>query len=160
MITCAFENNNKAYLRHVTVNAIVTKNKKVLLGERGTLDGKPILESGKWALLGGFFGRDENLIQAVKREVLEESGWEIDELQLLRINDNPDRPKEDRQNVDIIFFAKAVKQIKSADEEVKKLQWFDLDKIPPRDQIAFDHGDDLELFMKYIKEKFPIPVLG
>ncbi|OGK45501.1 hypothetical protein A3B40_00600 [Candidatus Roizmanbacteria bacterium RIFCSPLOWO2_01_FULL_37_16] len=81
-------------------------------------------------------------------------------LALLRINDNPDRPKEDRQNVDIIFFAKAVKQIKSADEEVKKLQWFDLDKIPPRDQIAFDHGDDLELFMKYIKEKFPIPVLG
>src|SRR3990167_10600025 len=117
MITCTFENKNKASLRHVTVNAIVVKDNQILLGKRGTFNGKPIPESGKWGLLGGFFSRDENLIQAVKREVLEESGWEIDSLQLFRINDNPQRPKEDRQNVDIIFITKAVRQIKASDEE-------------------------------------------
>ena len=105
-----------------------------------------------------FFGRDENLIKAVKREVMEESGWEIDNLKLFRINDNPNRPKEDRQNVDIIFIANAVKQIKTSDEEVNKLQWFDLDKLPPKDEIAFDHGDAIELYKKYLKEKFPLPV--
>lgn len=160
MITCYFENNNKTSLRHVTVNAIVLKDNQVLLGKRGTLDGKPILESGKWALLGGFLNRDENLIQALKREVMEESGWEIESIQLLRINDEPDRPKEDRQNVDMIFFAKAVKQIKTSDEEVTHLQWFDLDKLPPKDSIAFDHGEDLEIYIKHLKEKFPLPVLG
>ena len=160
MITCIFENNNKTSLRHITVNAIVVKDKKVLLGKRGTLNGKPILESGKWGLLGGFFGRDENLIKAVKREVMEESGWEIDSLQLFRINDNPQRPKEDRQNVDIIFIANAIKQIKTFDEEVSKLQWFDLDKLPPKEKMAFDHGDNLELYKKYSKEKFLLPVLG
>lgn len=77
MITCIFENNNKTSLRHVTVNAIIVKNNQILLGKRGTLNGKPILESGKWGLLGGFFGRDENLEQAVKREVMEEGGWEM-----------------------------------------------------------------------------------
>lgn len=77
MITCTFENNNKTSLRHIAVNAIVVKNNQTLLGKRGTFNGKPILESGKWGLLGGFFNRDENLIQAVKREVMEESGWEI-----------------------------------------------------------------------------------
>lgn len=51
MINCFFENNNKTSLRHVTVNAIVIKNDQVLLGKRGTLNGKPILESGKWGLL-------------------------------------------------------------------------------------------------------------
>ena len=56
MITCYFENNNKAFLRHVTVNAIVIKDNQVLLGKRGTFNGKPILESGKWGLLGGFLG--------------------------------------------------------------------------------------------------------
>ncbi|MDO9028394.1 MAG: NUDIX domain-containing protein [Candidatus Roizmanbacteria bacterium] len=160
MITCTFENNNKASLRHITVNAIVVKNNQILLGKRGTYNSKPILESGKWGLLGGFFGRDENLIKAVKREVMEESGWEIDSLQLFRINDNPQRPKEDRQNVDIIFIANAIKQIKTSDEEVSKLQWFDLDKLPAKEEMAFDHGDNIEFYKKYLKEKFPLPVLG
>lgn len=34
MITCIFENNNKASLRHVTVNAIVVKDNQVLLGKK------------------------------------------------------------------------------------------------------------------------------
>ena len=157
MITCTFEDNKKAFLRHVTVNAVVVKDNQVLLGKRGTFNGKPISESGKWGLLGGFFNHGENLIQAIKREVMEESGWEIDSLRLFRINDNPNRPKEDRQNVDIIFIANAVKQIKTSDEEVSELQWFDLNKLP---EIAFDHGDSLELYKKYLKEEFSIPILG
>ena len=56
MIICSFENGNKTSLRHVTVNAIVIKDNQVLLGKRGTFNGKPILESGKWGLLGGFLG--------------------------------------------------------------------------------------------------------
>ncbi len=159
MITCTFENNNKTSLRHVTVNAIVVKDNQVLLGKRGSFNGKPIPESGKWGLLGGFFNRNENLVQAVKREVMEESGWEINNLQLFRINDNPQRPKEDRQNVDIIFITNAIKQTKTFDEEVSKLQWFDLDKLPEKEEIAFDHGEDLKIYKKYLKEKFPLPVL-
>lgn len=160
MITCTFENNNKAFLRHVTVNAIVIKDGQILLGKRGTLNGKPISEFRKWGLLGGFFNHGENLKQAVTREVMEESGWEINNLQLFRINDNPNRPHEDRQNVDIIFIANAIKQIKTSDEEVSQLQWFDLGKLPAKDEIAFDFGDSLELYKKYLREKFPLPVLG
>lgn len=160
MLTCIFENSSKTSLRHVTVNALVIKDNQILLGKRGTYNGKPIIESGKWGPLGGFFNRDENLIQAVKREVMEESGWEIDDLQLLRINDNPKRPREDRQNVDIIFIAHAVKKVKDSDEEVKELKWFDLDKLPNDEEFAFDHRDNVELYLKYLKEKFPLPVLG
>jgi 8-oxo-dGTP diphosphatase len=160
VISCIFENGNKTSLRHVTVNAIVVKDNKVLLGKRGTLNGKPILESGKWALLGGFFGRDEDLVKAVKREVMEESGWEIDNVQLFRINDSPKRPKEDRQNVDIVFIAKGIKQIRTSDEEVKELKWFDLNNLPPKDLIAFDHGEDLELYISYLNKKRALPILG
>ena len=77
-----------------------------------------------------------------------------------RINDNPNRPMEDRQNVDIIFIANAVKQAGKSDEEVSRLQWFDLDKLPSKEEIAFDHGDSLELYKKYLKEEFTLPVLG
>lgn len=162
MITCTFENGKLADpgLRHITVNAIVVKDSKVLLGLRAHVPGITMLESGKWALLGGFFGFGENLVQAVKREVLEESGWEISDLQLFRINDNPDRPKEDRQNVDMIFIARAVNQVAEHDQEVSQLNWFDLDKLPPRDQIAFDHADNLKLYKEFLKKPHSLPILG
>lgn len=160
MLTCYFEDNNKASLRHITVNAIVIRNNQILLGKRGTVDGKPILESGKWALLGGFMGRDENLVQAVKREVMEESGWEINDLVLFRINDQPNRPKEDRQNVDVIFITQAVKKVGISDEEVSHLKWFSLDKLPSPELMAFDHGEDIELYLKYLRQSFSIPVIS
>ena len=81
-------------------------------------------------------------------------------IKLFIINDNPNRPREDRQNVDIIFIANAVTQTGVSDEEVSHLQWFNLDELPSKDKIAFDHGDSIELYKKYLKEKFLIPVLG
>jgi 8-oxo-dGTP diphosphatase len=91
---------------------------------------------------------------------MEESGWEINNLQLLRINDNPQRPKEDRQNVDIIFIANAVKRTGKSDEEISHLKWFPINKLPPKEEIVFDHEDSIKLYKKYLKEKFPLPVLG
>lgn len=159
MINCQFEDRGKANLRHITVNAIVLKNNKVLLGKRGTYNkGKPLLEAGKWALLGGFFNRDEYLEEAVKREVFEESGWKIDNLRLFCINDNPNRPAEDRQNVDIIFLADAVEQIKKNDEEVRELKWFEITNLPDEKSIAFDHGKHLTAYQKFLVKSFPLPL--
>ncbi len=161
MITCTFEDGGSAGLRHVTVNAIIIKDNKILLGKRGSYKGKKIHEAGKWGLLGGFFGRDETLIEALKREVMEESGWNIDNIRLFRINDSPYRPREEeRQNVDIIFIADAVEKTGNSDEEVTHLSWFDLDKTPLMDQIAFDHGDSIEMYKRYLNEKFELPVIG
>ncbi len=160
MIRCQFEDGTRVILRHICVNAIVVRNGKVLLGKRGKYKGKKILESGKWGLLGGFLERDETLKECLKREVLEESGWQIDELWLFRINDNPRRPAEDRQNVDIIFITKAVRKVGASNEEVASLKWFDLNRLPPKEKIAFDHAENLELYSRYLKEKFNFPIWG
>lgn len=159
MINCTFENGNKVNLRHVTVNSIIVKDGKVLLGKRGTYNGKPILEFGKWGLIGGFFDRDETLMEAAKREAMEETGWKIDNLILFQIDDSPYRSKEDRQNVDILFIAEATDQINIVSEEVKELKWFDLDDLPLKEEMAFDFYDYLQRYIKYLKEKFPIPIL-
>jgi 8-oxo-dGTP diphosphatase len=160
MITCQFEDGGKTTnLRHVTVNAIVIKDNRILLGKRGTYNnGKPLSEAGKWGLLGGFFSRDETLEEAIKREVKEESGLEINSLQLFRINDNPNRPKEDRQNIDLIFLAYTDGEIGSHDEEVTNLEWFEIESLPSADTIAFDHAENLELYKKYLKENFKLPL--
>lgn len=105
MITCTFEDGGTGKLRHVTVNALIVKDNKVLLGKRGTFNGRPLDDAGKWALIGGFVGRDENLEKALKREIQEECGCEIDSFTLLHIKDNPDRKGEDRQNIEFVFIA-------------------------------------------------------
>ncbi|MFZ2199624.1 MAG: NUDIX domain-containing protein [Microgenomates group bacterium] len=162
MITCTFENGNvaKPGIRHITTSNIIIRNGQVLMCLRGTKNGQPILESGKWGLLGGFMDRDETIIQSVQREVMEESGWEIDTPELFRINDYPGRPMEDRQNVDFIFIAHVTKQIAVHDEEVKELKWFSLDALPPQDQIAFDHGEDLRFYIEHLRNPKQLPLLG
>lgn len=162
MIKCTFENGNIASpgLRHIMVNAIVIRDNQVLLGLRADVKGLGMSEVGKWALIGGFFDRDETIVQAAKREAMEESGWEVDNLQLFRINDSPNRPHEDRQNVDMIFIARAIKQITKHDDEVKELKWFPLDQLPSADQIAFDHGEDLVMYRNHLLLPKQLPIIG
>lgn len=160
MITCQFENGDETSLRHITVNTIIVRKGNVLLGKRGMRKGKPISEFGKWGLLGGYFDRNENLVQAAAREVMEESGWEISNMRLFCINDNPDRPREDRQNVDFIYIAEAVKQTGLVDGEVVELKWFGLGELPLLEEFAFDHGQAVMLYRDYLANPFILPKIG
>lgn len=160
MITCHFERGNGVALRHVTVDTVVMSGHRVLLGKRGTFQGKPILETGKWALLGGFMDRDENLIETAKREVREEAGIEIDKLILVRIIDKPDRPKEDRQNVSFVFLAQATSQDLKKSEETNDLKWYDIDNVPHESDWAFDHYESFMICKKYLQKTFSVPVIG
>src|ERR1035437_211634 len=105
MIKCILENGRKASFRHVTVGAIVVNEKKeVLLVKRA-----PNLSRGnKYSIPGGFLDRDENLEEAALRELKEETGYDGKIEMLFYINDNPKRPKEDRQNVDFVFIVKVI----------------------------------------------------
>lgn len=154
MINCEFENDNKASLRHVTTGCLVLKDDEILLVKRTA----KLLEAGKWCLPGGFVGRDETIKQAIKREVLEETGYTIEEPTLLKINDNPDRPGEDRQNIDFVYFAKAGEKVGEADSESDDVKWFNIDGLPKKEEIAFDHNANIQLYLKFLKSKFTLPV--
>jgi|GEM_PF-247415 len=156
MITCTFEDGNQASLRHVTVGCVVIKEDKILLTKRSD----HVSEAGKWCLPGGYAQRDETTAQTAQRETLEESGWEVGDMTLLRLNDNPNRPQEDRQNVDIIYICSAGRKVGDKDWETAEVQWFKLDKLPPKDRMAFDHLDSIELYKKYLKQPFALPVVG
>lgn len=160
MITCRFENGNQDNLRHVVVGVIIVKDGKVLLAKRGTFQGRPIIESKKWALSGGFLDRDETTIEACKREVKEELNIEISNLKLIHIVDNPNRPNEDRQNVNFVFVADFDGGEIKTNEEVIEVRWFNLDDLPPKDAIAFDFYDELLFYKRYIREDFAVPVIN
>lgn len=154
MITCTFEKGYKASLRHVVVHAIVEMDGKLLLEKRMG----DILETGKWALPGGFLDRDETAPQGVLREMKEETGWEGEIISLFRINTKPGRPHEDRQNVAIEFLVKPIKKTGEQDTESSKVEWIPIDKLIPLSEFAFDHGETIALYLKYRKTPFPLPL--
>ena len=155
MINCTFENGHQTSLRHAVVTVLVIKDGKILLTKRSL----KLLEGGKWGLTGGYMDRDENAEQTGRREVYEESGWTIRNLQLLVIRTNPDRPKEDRQNVSLVYFAEGIEKTGESDWEVDEVRWFPLTKLPPAKEMAFDHLDDIKLYKKYLGDSFSLPVL-
>ena len=154
MITCAFENGVQSSLRHVVVHAIVEDNGKLLLVKRAG----PILETGKWSLPSGFLDRDETAVECIVREVKEETGWDTEVIKLFKINTNPGRPKEDRQNVALEFTLKPLKQTGLPDKEVSKAEWIPFNKLLPLDEFAFDHGETIKQFIDYLKKPFPLPI--
>jgi 8-oxo-dGTP diphosphatase len=143
MIHCEFENGNKASLRHVVVDTLVLKKGKLLLVQRA----KQLSEGGKWGLVGGYVDRDETVEQAVEREVFEETGYKIADITLLKVISNPNRPHEDRQNISFVFYCKALEKEGESDWEVTDQKWYDFDKLPPKNQIAFDHYDDIQAYL-------------
>jgi ADP-ribose pyrophosphatase YjhB (NUDIX family) len=155
MISCAFENGNKANLRHVVVHAIVEMDGKLLLVKRtGNL-----LESGKWSLPSGYLDRDETAAEGVMRELLEETGWESEVISLFRVNSRPDRPHEDRQNVSLDFILKPLKKTGTPDGENSKIEWIPIDQLLPFSEFAFDHGESIKQYLAYRKEKFSLPLI-
>jgi ADP-ribose pyrophosphatase YjhB (NUDIX family) len=155
MITCTFEKGHKTSLRHVVVHAIVEKDGAILLEKRAG----DMLETGKWGLPSGFLERDETAGEGMLRELLEETGWCGEIISLFRINTKPDRPKEDRQNVALDFLIKPVKQIGEPDHESSKVEWIPINKLLPLKELAFDHGESIELYLQYKKKKFVLPII-
>jgi len=161
MIRCKYENGDEVGLRHVVTGVLIVKENKVLLEKRGTFRGKPLSESGKWSMVGGYLDRNETLEEGLRREIKEEIGWEVGALTPLHVNSNPKRRSDqERQNVAVIYFASPLKQETVNSEEVADLKWFDLNRLPSEEEFAFDHYDELLLYKKYLKENLSLPVVS
>ena len=155
MINCTFENGNKNSLRHVVIDALVLKDNKILLVKRS----QKLLEGGKWAVVGGFMERDENLYQTVEREIREETGYTVKDITFLCVRHNPDRPHEDRQNISFVFFCTALDKEGDHDWEESEIKWFALDNLPDRESMAFDHIKNIELYQQYQHKEITIPLV-
>jgi len=159
MINCTFENGNIASpgLRHVTVGVLVINEKgEILLVKRSNKHSRP----NTYTVPGGFFGRDETAQFAALRELKEESGYEGEIISLFHLNDNPDRPKEDRQNVDFLYGVKITGGSPKHDDEITSIAWFDEKSLPKEEEFAFDHRNVILKYFEYQKNPFTLPLVG
>lgn len=157
MIRCKFEDNGDGLLRHVTMGAIIINKErtKLLLGKRSP----KITNGGKYNLPGGFLGRDETTSVAILREIYEETGYKAKIISLFRVNDNPFRPQEDRQNVDFAYIVEAGERVGKKDWESTEIKWFNMNNLPAENEFAFDHYETITLFLKYLKNPHPLPII-
>ena len=92
-----------------------------------------------WAFPGGFVNMDESAEEAAIRELKEETGLEVSEVEQLKAYSNPDRDPRERV-ITIAFIAESeIKAVKGSDD-AKEARWFDISNLPP---LAFDHEDIL-----------------
>ena len=136
-----------------TVDAIVVRP-----GERAGALGEVLLVRrrhepfrGMWALPGGFVDMDEDLPDAARRELMEETGLEVDTLEQFRTFGKPGRDPRGRQ-ITVAYIALVSREIPSprAGDDAAEARWFPLDALP---ELAFDHAEVLAEARAHIAAK-------
>jgi 8-oxo-dGTP diphosphatase len=111
---------------------------EILLIERG---GEPF--QGYWALPGGFVEHDEDVDEAARRELEEETGVKGLSLEQLHTFGAPDRDPRGRV-VTVAYYTlvPASRLSPRAGDDAARAQWLDADSLP---RLAFDHADIVAL---------------
>lgn len=123
---------------YVTVDAVAIapspgEGRSVLLIRRGH---EPF--AGSWALPGGFVDPDEDLEQAARRELIEETGVSAPAMHQIGAFGDPDRDPRGRA-ISVAFLAVfASAPAARAGDDAADAQWFPIDRIPKK--LAFDHA--------------------
>jgi 8-oxo-dGTP diphosphatase len=137
----------------VTVDAIVfgffKGRAKLLLINRGNEPFK-----GKWALPGGFIEIDEELEDAVARELVEETGLTGVSLEQMYTFGACGRDPRGRMiTIAFMGIARAGKTKIKAGDDAAKARWFDIEKLPP--DMAFDHNEVAKFAIARLKKVEP-----
>jgi ADP-ribose pyrophosphatase YjhB (NUDIX family) len=103
---------------------------RVLLGRRAFDPGK-----GLWDLPGGFLHEDEHPLDALRREVREETALEIEPVDFLGFWLEP---YDGRIVLSLAWTARASGEARAGDDLVE-LRWFAPTELPSADELAFSH---------------------
>jgi ADP-ribose pyrophosphatase YjhB (NUDIX family)/nicotinic acid mononucleotide adenylyltransferase len=131
----------------VTVDMIIEHQDGVVLIERGNDPYK-----GLWAIPGGYVDDMEALEKAAVREAKEETSLDYVGLRFMGYRNST--PAACRRSLTNIFVGRG-EGVMKADDDARNAKVFPLDKLPPRDKIAFDHYDILQDYKQWRKEHGP-----
>ncbi len=128
-----------------TVDAIIEINGGIVLIQRSN---PPF----GWALPGGFVDYGESLEEAVRREMKEETGLDLEDLKQFHTYSEAGRDVR-FHTIATVFIAKAKGKSKAGDDAagLKIVKLNEIEKIP----FAFDHKKILQDYLKYKKGENP-----
>ena len=112
-----------------------------------------------WAIPGGFVLPDESLEEAVRRELSEETGIQVNYLEQLYTFGAPKRDPRQRI-ISVAYFAlvkSSLFQLLRASTDAENAQWFNIKSLP---SLAFDHASILEVAIERIRSKIRYQPIG
>ena len=112
-----------------------------------------------WALPGGLVKENESLLEAVQRELLEETNVKVNYLeQLFTFGDDLIRDSRNRV-ISVAYFAlvDAQKFEIKPDTDAENVQWIDINNVP---KLAFDHNLILNKAIERLKAKLSYQPIG
>ena len=131
----------------VTTDCVVMTKEatpQVLLSERGLDPYK-----GCWAFPGGFMNMDETTEECAIRELEEETGMKVTEIQQIGAYSKVDRDPRGRTITVAYLIVVDAPVAVIGQDDAAKAQWFPIDVLPP---LAFDHEDIMKDAINMIKE--------
>ena len=99
-----------------------------------------------WALPGGFVEYGETVEDAVRREMKEETGLDLQDLRQFRVYSDPGRDPRGH-TVSVVFAARGVGRPEAGDD-ADRYRLMDLNDIPEAESV-FDHAQILKDFREY-----------
>jgi 8-oxo-dGTP diphosphatase len=111
-----------------------------------------------WALPGGLVKDDESLEDAVRRELKEEAGIDVNYLEQLYSFGKPDRDPRNRV-ISVAYFGlvRPADYQLSAETDAEDVAWFNIKKLP---RLAFDHKVILDMAIKRLRSKLAYEPIG
>lgn len=123
----------------VAVAGIITKGNKILLEKRSA----PLVEGGKWALPAGHIEKWEKAVDAVKREIKEETGLNTKKAKLLFVHE--EFVKRLNLHATVFVYKIEISGKEKPNWEVSEMKWFTKNEIEKM-QLAFTHKEILKKF--------------
>ena len=121
-----------------TVDVIIEMDGGIVLIERGH-------PPPGWALPGGHVDTGEFVADAARREAREETGLEVELVELFGVYSDPARDPR-YHTISTVFIGRATGQPKGGDDAARA-EVFARSKLPS--PIAFDHGTILDDYFRY-----------
>ena len=110
--------------------ALVERDGRVLLGRR-----RDDPSAGLWDIPGGFVDEPEHPLDALRRELREETGLEIETTEFLGIWM---QPYNDRNVMSLTWLAVPAGGEERAGDDLVELRWFGPGELPGADELAFE----------------------
>jgi 8-oxo-dGTP diphosphatase len=114
----------------LTVSAVCVDGRRVLLARRALAPG-----IGLWDTPGGFVEEGEHPLDALRREVLEETALAVEPIEQLGIF----MDRYDERHLLTIHWLARVEGEPVAQDDVAELRWFEVTDLPGRDSFAFEN---------------------